>query len=154
MTTTAEGPTLREVLLDDHARLSERFEELTNAARVGVDKRTLCEIWTRFDHELTAHLAAEEQALFPRLIARHPAEVASLRLDHDRIRVKSAEIGIEIELGMVREPTVQALVTMLRKHAAREEATLYRWADQLVEPAEHPSLIARLRRRHQEDGPR
>lgn len=118
-------------MLEEHARLQRLFIELLEAAHAGVDKRTLLETWRDFEHGLSAHLDTEDLIL-PRYRAAHPDEVAEAEAVHRRLRALLFEVGILIDLGMVREPAVLELVELIRAHAEREERGLYAWADQAM----------------------
>lgn len=144
---TLIAPSFRKLLAGDHERLNALFDELTNAAAAPVDKRTLCDVWRRLEGGLLAHLEAEETVLFPRFEAEHPGVVASLRFDHQRIRALLTQVGVDVELHVVREHTLDDLVKLLRRHAETEDRTLYHWAEEIPEEAERGDLFARLRAR-------
>lgn len=142
------GPsTLRQTLSGDHRRLDALFTELTDASEAGVGGDVLGELWTRFTQGLLAHLAAEEAVLFPLLAPRHPAEIRELRADHDRLRDALAGLDVEVDLHLIRHPTVVSLIGQLRDHAAREERTLYPWADEAFGAEAHRPVLDRIRSR-------
>jgi hemerythrin len=145
-TTTPRGP-VHELLHQDHQRLAALFDEVINAAEANVDSVTLGALWTRFDNELRAHFAAEEELVFDKVQSRHPGKIAALRATHDEIRARLREMDIEVDLHVIRAPAVQALIDLLRAHAAEEDAGLYAWAEE--EDAGRgllDRLTARLRR--------
>lgn len=140
----SESTSVRQVMTEHHTRVDALLEELQNAAEVGVDARTLGELWTRLDRGLRAHFTAEEQALFPALRAAHPDEVAALEADHVEILRRLGELAVEVDLHVIREPTVRALLDRLRAHAAREDEGIYRWAGREVADAGTPGFLGRL----------
>jgi len=127
----------------DHDELDRIYEEAVDAAEAGVDVRMLQEIWRRFESGLRAHLAAEEAELFPRHVARHPTEVAELEATHDWIRQRLDDLGLEVELHLLRSHQVQELVERLRAHAERERQTVYHWPRSEA-PPRAPSWFDRL----------
>ncbi len=143
MTTTTSSP--RALLREDHERIHALVDEIADASEAGVDKRALIETWRRFESALLAHLGTEEALLFPLYEADYPAEIATLRLDHRQLRDALDALGMEVELGVIRDGTVQALLAMLRRHAAREDADLYRWAERDLDEVGTERLIGMLR---------
>jgi iron-sulfur cluster repair protein YtfE (RIC family) len=107
------------------------------------DSRELCESWRAFERSLEAHLAAEEELLIPAFAAWTPADAERLLQDHERIRRLVAKVGLEVELHVIRAPTIEALLAELRRHAADEEALLYPWASRTMDP----TALATLRQR-------
>jgi hypothetical protein len=67
--------------------------------------------------------------MLPALARDQPEAAAALRRDHETIRAGLAELGVELEIHVLREETVQRFVGALRAHAAREDELLYGWAD-------------------------
>jgi AAA family ATP:ADP antiporter len=58
-------------------------------------------------------------------------------------RVRLLEIGVALELHQVRIESIDELAAALREHAAREDALLYRWASDQLDPE-----LAASARRH------
>lgn len=140
----AEPGLIHHALHDEHRQLDEVFEELAHAAEAGVDKRTLGEIWTRFDRKLRSHFALEEEVVFPALAHQHPDEVAALRAEHDHIRATLDALDIAVDLRFIRSREVTELVDLLRAHAATEDARLYTWAEVEIAQADRSRLLRRL----------
>jgi hemerythrin superfamily protein len=120
------------VLLGDHQRLDALFEELVNASEAGVTRDVIGDLWSRFGDGVHVHFLAEEEHLFPVLAETHPEEARALQEEHDQIRRRLLELDVQVDLHLIRHPTVSEIVHRLREHAAREEQTLYRWADRAL----------------------
>lgn len=115
------------LLTTDHARLERIFRELENAVE-GADQPTIQRDWDALERGLLAHLAAEEQLLFPLLEAEHPEEVARAVREHERMRTLFADLGVRTDLHLLRKDVAAELLDQLRKHATWEDQTLYPWA--------------------------
>jgi len=124
--TTTRGVKSR--LLQDHLVLEQRLTQLTSALEGG-DPVDIGEVWTQFERSLRDHIDSEERCLFPLVASAHWAEVEELRLEHQRIRCALGELGTLVDLHALRKASVDELIVHLRQHAAREERTLYEWAD-------------------------
>jgi hypothetical protein len=136
---------VREAFQQDHVRLDALFEELLN--RVHVDERSATrEVWAAFEEGLLAHMLAEERDMIPIFQRHDPAEAAEIVAEHGRVRSLLAELGVMLDIHALREETVEALITLLRAHAARENAALYKWADRELPEAPKASILERLRR--------
>jgi hypothetical protein len=117
-----------DLLLPDHHRQLDRlFDELRDEAR-GDDARALCRLWSRFESELEAHMRAEEEHLLPAFSKQAPEEVAAIRADHAELRRLVAELGVGVDLHVLRATTADLLIARLRDHARREDRFLYPWA--------------------------
>ena len=112
---------------DHHRGLETLYNDLL-ADALSDDHRALLARWRRFESALEAHFLAEEELLLPRYAEVAPAETERLRADHGRIRQRIAQLGVDVELHQVRAGAIRILIDELRRHAFREEATLYRWA--------------------------
>ncbi len=62
-----------------------------------------------------------------------PDAVDQVLRDHEAIRAALDELGLQVELHTLRKETVDAFLALLRAHAAREDATLYRAADEALD---------------------
>lgn len=136
---------LQRQLGTDHVELVALFEQLRNTVE-GADAPTIQRIWADFEERLLAHMDGEEEFLLPELEARHPDEVVHTREDHARIRALLIELGIRADLHVLRKSSADALVTLLKEHAGREDRTLYAWADAEVSHERRTSLLERLRK--------
>jgi hemerythrin-like domain-containing protein len=138
------APTLPRLLGTDHARLEDLFTEVVDAARAGVDSRTLREIWTRFRTDLLRHLEVEETVLFPLFEKPRQVDVASLRRVHDEIRRQLDVLDLDVDLHLARAPAIEELVHCLKEHAREEDQGLYRAAEEILSPSDRRALRKRL----------
>jgi hemerythrin-like domain-containing protein len=119
---------LRQLLTLEHKRLDQLFEALLAALHADA-RDDAARLWGEFDAGLSAHMQLEEQHLFPVLSEAYPEEAAELRKEHDAIRTQLTQLGIGVDLHLTRAETVSAFVELLRKHARREDALAYQWAE-------------------------
>lgn len=115
-------------LREEHAALDARFDDLCARARAG-EWSDVDEVWDDFADDLEAHLAYEEHDLFPLLGEQAPALAQRLVSQHEMIRRRLTELGVEIQLHTVRARTLEQLVDMLREHAQLESEQLYPWLE-------------------------
>jgi hypothetical protein len=66
--------------------------------------------------------------LFPQFRQAHPAAAAELVADHGNLRAMLGDLSVGLDLHLTRADMVERFVVVLRSHAAREDALLYRWA--------------------------
>jgi predicted amidohydrolase YtcJ len=132
-------------LARDHERLDALFERLLSAFHANA-RSELCRLWAEFDSRLRAHLALEEEHILPEFAKVDPGEARSIAEEHVHIRRLLTELDIAVDLHLVGEQTVDALIKLLRAHARREDALMYRWAASHVEPAAQRTIIADFRR--------
>jgi len=118
---------VRVILSDDHARLERSFVALVIMAEAS-DQGDLRQAWESFERELLAHMNAEERHLIEPFRRQEPAEADALLREHEEIRAKLTEMGIDLELHCLHPEQVAAIVASLRVHARREERALYPWA--------------------------
>ena len=141
MTADTMGP-IHARLAMDHHDLEVLLEQLICAYETD-DREIAAGAYAALEHMLAAHLEAEEQLLFPDFAREEPDEVRRLREDHRRIRMRVEELGIGVDLHATRIGAIRELVQLLRAHAARENALLYRWADRAAaDRAELPAFFA------------
>lgn len=145
-TARAERPTtrLQEFLRLDHARLHQSFDQLLGAFRSD-DAESLRDAWSRFEAGLYGHLEAEERFLIPLFRAAHPREAEALLTQHAVFRRALADLGVGIDLKLVKLDMAEDLVAALRAHADREEHLLYDWADRELGPAAHDRVAEVVR---------
>ncbi len=105
----------------------------------------LDEHWTVFEDGVLAHLDAEEMFILPELSRHDSPRANQIRAEHAAIRALLAEIGIGLELHLVREEQMQELATFLRRHAAAEEVDFYKWADKELPQGSLQRLVRFLR---------
>jgi hypothetical protein len=129
-------------MLIDEARRSRREEILGPNHHVGIEKlleelkeqahsdnpRELGACWSRFEHALQMHLADEEEHILPRFAEADPVEARAILADHAEIRRLLLELGVGIDLHLLRANVADQLLDRLRAHARREDAGMYPWA--------------------------
>jgi hemerythrin-like domain-containing protein len=134
---TPEG--LRALLAREHRELDQLFEALLNALQADARDDAL-RLWSAFDDGLCRHMALEEKHLLPLLQQQDAREVEELLKEHEDIRAKLAELGVGVDLHEIRVQTVSDFVEQLRRHARREDALAYRWAQQNVSAAQQAEI--------------
>jgi hemerythrin-like domain-containing protein len=135
---------IQDALRDDHRRLDALIEALLNPVHVN-DAVLADRAFRDLELGLVAHIDVEDQHMLPLLEKEDPAEAATIRAEHERIRKLLAELGIGLEIHVVREETMEELARFLRNHAAREEGLLYRLAEDALEEAPRRSILERLK---------
>lgn len=122
---------LRERLLADHRRLETLFTQVQDAfdANAREDTQTL---WTELERGLERHFTAEERWLFPAFSKIDATETAALQADHELLRRELSELGMAVDLKLVRADVAKGFLEQLRAHAQRENDVLYRWADEAL----------------------
>ncbi len=121
----ANGPRL---LLAEHHREIEAACTALLARTYADDPRELIAQYKLFERAIVEHLDGEEQLILPAYSAEAPADAQAILAEHGAIRHALNRIGIEVELHLVRARSVHALVDLLRKHAEREDESMYPWA--------------------------
>ena len=111
----------------DHDQLTEMAEGVVEAIREG-DRDDVAAVITALQRRVIAHLEAEERDLLPPYAKAHPTEAAKLHREHTALREALAQLDVTTDLHLVRAEAVKALLSQLRAHAVRENASLYRWA--------------------------
>ena len=134
---------LRVRLTRDHARLDQLFAELQ--AAFDADARAdAARLWGELDRRLEAHMDFEERHLLPSFRAVNRREADELLREHDFIRHRLIELGVGVDLHLLRTEVVADFLALLRGHARREDALLYRWAEREL-PASVQSLFPSVR---------
>jgi hemerythrin superfamily protein len=128
--TTAAGVSLGQQLVSDHRALDKLFDALL-VEMEGGDPACYQASWACFEQALLNHIDAEEVFLLPSFDRVEPSEAIAIRQEHATLRHLLADMGVRLELHAVKEEHVKRLIDAIRKHARREEAVLYKWADQL-----------------------
>ncbi len=122
-----DAPNPQELLRSDHARLEALFEELLDDFADG-HQREIRSTWTEFDRSVLGHLDTEERFILPLFERVNPEETAALLAEHARIRQLLGDLGVGVDLHLVRLELAREFIDLLRAHARREEALLYGWA--------------------------
>ncbi|HEX8108028.1 MAG TPA: hemerythrin domain-containing protein [Kofleriaceae bacterium] len=130
--------------------LAEHHRELETACRAllghtyGEDPRELSLQYRAFERSTLDHLAAEEELILPAYADHDPDDAAAIRREHATIRRLLFQVGIEVELHIVRAGTVKRLIDVLQAHAAREDASVYRWAQDHLPLSTRRQLFVRI----------
>lgn len=137
-----DGP-VRDHLLADHRRMDDLLDRLMSAleANARADAQRL---WTDLETNLMAHMATEEQFLFPRLVDDCERDAQALAQEHKHIRARLAELGAALELHVLRLEAARSFAEDLKAHARHEDKLLYRWAEGRLPEPERASLLASL----------
>lgn len=114
-------------LLKDHEEIERLLGLLLRTVDSSDEGKDLPAIWRKVEALLLDHIRTEERQFFPLVARDHRAEIEELRLEHQHIRAALAELGVQVELHCVRKPEVDELVAFLRRHAERENHSLYHW---------------------------
>jgi hemerythrin superfamily protein len=141
--TTRDVWLIRNRMLADHRELETLFEHLKDAFAADAREDTQA-LWTQLERRLERHFEAEETLLFPRFRQVDAAEVRALEDQHRAIRTQLDELGAGVDLKLVRDEVARAFIAALEAHAAREDALLYRWADEAADEATRRALADRL----------
>ena len=140
---TQSQPTFRasllEVLTEDHERLERLFVDLL--AALNADARDdAARLWSEFDTGLCWRMALEERSLLPAFRETEREEANALLLEHEQIRSRSSELGVGLDLHLTRADVMADFLLLLRTHARREDALLYRWAARKMPHLERAEL--------------
>ena len=138
-----DAPNSQEILRSDHARLDALFEELLDDFADG-RQREIRSTWTEFDRSVLVHLDTEERFILPLFERVNPEETAALRAEHARIRRLLGELGVGVDLHLVRLEMAREFIGLLRAHARREDLLLYRWAASDLEEAARVAVTQKL----------
>ncbi|MGE0402367.1 MAG: hemerythrin domain-containing protein [Kofleriaceae bacterium] len=125
---TNSNMTIRTRMMMDHEDLSADLDELIRTFELG-DWALARTAYNAVESRLKNHLAAEEELLFPELARVSPHEVAELLDEHRALRKRLEEVGIGVDVHQANLGAIRELAQDVRRHAAREDALLYRWAD-------------------------
>src|SRR5215467_7628775 len=118
----------KNVLALHHDYLDRRFATLITKAAGGDPVHMRLE-WNRFERELLRHLEFEDVNILPDFAHDYPEEAVTLRAEHADIRRAVFDLGIKLDLHLLRVEDVEAFVRQLRAHARREELALYPWTE-------------------------
>ena len=120
-------------MMHSHDHLRTLYVKLLAAmeANAPSEVRTL---WAELDHELLAHMEAEERFVFPAFAKVDHQEALALLREHGQIRELLFDLGVAVDLHCLRYERSSELIRMLLHHAGREEILLYRWADRELPP--------------------
>ncbi len=141
---TSDPASFRELLSHDHVRLDAMLTAVLELTHSNIQPN-LAEEWAVYEEALLVHLNAEEMLLLPGLAKHDAAFAARIRDEHTKIRALLAEIGVGLELHIVREERMLELAQYVRQHAKLEEQPLYTWADSAIPEGSYRLAFRRLR---------
>ena len=131
---------LKDRLLADHRRLEKLFTQLMDAFNADAREDTQS-LWSELERGLETHFTAEERFLFPSFAEVDAKETRELATEHTALRSRLADLGVGVDLKCVRADVAQDFIDGIRRHAAREDALLYRWANTAL-PEEAAARLA------------
>jgi hypothetical protein len=134
---------LRDHFLADHGELEDLFTLLLAAFEAN-DRVEVARLWSEFDERLSKHLEAEEHLMIPQLSSSRARDARALLEEHRHIRSRLVELGLGVDLHIVRLGAARGFVEELRAHARHEDDVLYRWADDHFADRERCALFAAL----------
>ena len=125
-------------MLNSHERLRDLLARVFEAMAFNA-RDDVAALWGVFDHGLLAHMEAEERFVLPVFAHVDREEAQALLRDHGLLRQELLQLGVAIDLHCARYPRAGEFAALLERHARREEALLYRWADERLsgETIEH-----------------
>jgi len=131
---------LQQRFLADHRRLEKLFTQLMEAFNADAREETQ-QLWSELERGLETHFTAEERFLFPSFALVDPVETGHLSAEHAALRARVADLGVGVDLKLVRADVAKDFIDGIRAHAAREDALLYRWANTAL-PEEAAARLA------------
>lgn len=134
---------LKDVFRADHQRI-ERVVLRLLAAFEANDREDIARLWTELDTGLLLHFAVEEKSILPELLLRSPRDAGVIVSEHRHLRARLAELGVSIDLHLVRLEIARHFVEELRAHALSEERILYGSSDTVVGERERRSTLRAL----------
>ena len=140
---TPPASSISEHFLADHRRLDALMDQVLEAFADN-DRELVAKLWSAFDAGLLAHLDAEEKYMIPVILRASERDARILIQEHKHIRTQLAELGIGIDLHVVRLEVVRTFIDELHAHATHEDALLYQRADAALDETERQSLFAGL----------
>ncbi|MDB4998870.1 MAG: hypothetical protein JWM74_6302 [Myxococcaceae bacterium] len=108
----------------DHRRLEALVEQILSASEAG-DAECVASSWGALKDGLLAHFDAEETHLIPDLLVTSERGARVIIGEHRHLRSRLTELGLAIELHVVKRALVSGFVHELRAHARSEERLLY-----------------------------
>ncbi len=116
-------------LAGEHEQLDALFADVCERARSG-DWRECDAIWEEFGRRVELHMRFEEETIFPeyrRESAESARVVDGLQAEHDALRARLFQLGMDIQFHFMRASSIEGVVATLRQHARREDETLHPW---------------------------
>lgn len=154
----------------DHARVLREIEDLESSlARHGRAGRLpaaveagLPSFLALLEAEFASHMAAEDDILYPALMAAIPAasgSLSALTAEHAELRQMLARLMAIVENAVAPDRAqeirvqVRDIAELLRAHIRKEESLAFGLAPRILTPREVASVSARLNRTERPDGP-
>jgi len=135
--TSHEPTNPRVVLSEDHRHIDGLLDRLLGGVRAD-DREVTAKVLSKLEKTLLNHINVEEMFVFPALSETHAPEAERLGREHAKIRQALGELGLALELHVLRAEVVDAFCTALREHFEREESFAYEQAERKL-----PVQIAR-----------
>lgn len=135
---------LRETLEATHSRLDHEFETLLARCTMG-EPEGVRAAFDVLDCELRTHMNMEEELMFPLFELEANSDAAALRAEHNRIRSRLDQLGVDLDLHSLSKGCVEAFIALLRQHAQREGLFLYPWLDSRLLKRSRARILDRLR---------
>lgn len=127
-----------------HVRIDALLKDLQDHI-TGDDREAMRLGWGRLEDAVLTHLNVEEMHFLPAITSKDPTHARQVRIEHEEIRARLGQLGLEFELHTVRAEAIDDLASQLRKHARFEEMGLYPLAEEVLDRAHHRSILARVR---------
>ena len=137
--------TLAEQLVGHHRRIEEQFERILAVPAGGGAPAATAALWIDFDLRLRAHLELEESMLVSILFRSSPRDATAIVTEHQHIRTRLGELHGAAVANAFRADIGRSFLHELRAHGRREEAVLYRWADENLDDSAKRSIETALR---------
>lgn len=137
-------PNVIERLEQNHRDLERSLSRLIDFAKAS-DDPLMREEFDVLEPALLAHLDGEEMFLLPAFEGDQPSQAGEIREAHARIRQRLGELGVLLDLRVVRADDLVGFRDILAAHAAREADTLYPWARANADHVALRLLVERIR---------
>jgi polyisoprenoid-binding protein YceI len=119
------------LLSHDHQRLEQRFQAIVNDASID-DPGAFRQEWQAFEADVLRHFDLEEGEILPAFAREQPMEARLLLEEHEQLRNRMTELGVDLDLHCLPAEQVGAFVDTLRAHARHEDEVLYPWAERCL----------------------
>lgn len=133
---------LRVLAAERHLELEEAFEELEHA--LSDEPHALAARWRVVEAALRDHLDAEEDLIIPAYQLTAPEEADELRTEHARLRELLGQVELDIRQHVLQPQRLRHVLELLRRHAEREDASMYPWAERNLPLVVRRQLFVRI----------
>ena len=107
--TSHEPTNPRVVLSEDHRRIDGLLDRLLGGVRAD-DREVTAKVLSKLERTLLNHINVEEMFVFPALAETHASEAERLGREHAKIRQALGELGLALELHVLRAEAVQRIL--------------------------------------------